>query len=319
MTKSRSTTEIVLLSISGSAALIISPFAVIRWQNSDTTIAIIDAAISLILVVFFVFIFKTRKVDIAKYLLAIFLAVAATVSIAVKGQSQVYWLYPTFIGLYYLIPPKAATGLCLILISTALFVTPTQSDTINTLTILLTTILTSGLAFIIFRSYEIKLIDSEKLATVDSLTSAGNRRALDSKLSDVITSQHRGAYPMCLILIDLDEFKNINDDYGHSIGDSILITACNLMREHTRILDSLYRYGGDEFIIMPLNMELDTAKQLAEKIRSIIEHHKFVSDIKLTLSIGVAEYKADDTPEGWIKRADAFLYKAKKNGRNKVC
>ncbi|TWX52312.1 GGDEF domain-containing protein [Colwellia hornerae] len=314
----RTSTEIVLLSISGLTTLIIFPFAVIRWHSNDTTIAIIDAVISLTLAIFFVFVFKTRRVDVAKYLLAIFLAVAATASIVVKGQTQIYWLYPVFIGIYYLIPPKVATGLCLIIITTVLFVTPIQSDIINTLTIIFTTTLTSVLAFIIFRSHEKKLVDSEKLATIDPLTSTGNRRALDFKLSELVASQHRGAYPMCLILIDLDDFKHINDDYGHSIGDKILVTTCNLIRDHTRILDSLYRYGGDEFIIMPLNMDLNSAKRLAENIRSIIERYKFISDIKLTLSIGVAEHKPDDTPEGWIRRADTLLYKAKNNGRNKV-
>ena len=84
------------------------------------------------------------------------------------------------------------------------------------------------------------------------------------------------------------------------------------------MLDSLYRYGGDEFIIAPLSMNLKTAKQLAEKIRHIVEEHKFIHDIQLTLSIGVSEYNIDDTPESWISRADISLYKAKNDGRNKV-
>ena len=116
----------------------------------------------------------------------------------------------------------------------------------------------------------------------------------------------------------MDGFKAINDEHGHTAGDEILITVCKLIDDHTRVLDSLYRYGGDEFIILPLNMTLDAAKKLAENIRYIVEDHDFIHDIKLTLSIGVSEFSVNDTPESWIKRSDKSLYKAKEGGRNRV-
>jgi diguanylate cyclase (GGDEF)-like protein len=169
-----------------------------------------------------------------------------------------------------------------------------------------------------FRAYNNKQHELALLATIDPLTSSGNRRLLETKLSEVITNQSRVQYSMCLILLDLDGFKDINDEYGHAVGDQILISLCDLVKEHTRAVDSLYRYGGDEFIIAPLNMSLETAKYLAEKICYIVENHEFIHNIKLTLSIGVSEYEIDDTAESWISRADTSLYKAKKNGRNKV-
>lgn len=318
MKNKRSISEIVLLSLTALATLIVGLFAAIRWINNDLTIAIIDLIISVTMATLFVYIFKTRKVDVTKHLFALFLVIATTASIAIKGQLQVYWLYPVIITIYYLIPPKSATGLCLVLITTVSYIISTESDLINILTILLTTVMTSAFAFIMFRSYESKILDFETLATIDQLTSTGNRRALNKKLSDVIASQHRKTYDMCLILIDLDNFKYINDNYGHAIGDSVLITTCNLIKKHTRVLDSLYRFGGDELVIMPLNMGADSARQLAEKIRHIIESHLFDCDVKLTLSIGVAEYKSGDTPEQWLGRADTLLYKAKGAGRNKV-
>ena len=169
-----------------------------------------------------------------------------------------------------------------------------------------------------FRAYTNKQRELALLATIDPLTASGNRRLLGTKLSDVIANQSREQYSICLLLLDLDGFKEINDEYGHAIGDQIIISVCKLVKEHTRVLDSLYRYGGDEFIIAPLSMNLKTAKKLAEKIRHVVENHKFIHDIKLTLSIGVSEYNIGDTPESWISRADISLYKAKNNGRNKV-
>tara|TARA_R110002050_G_scaffold161403_2_gene291036 strand:+ start:1299 stop:2258 length:960 start_codon:yes stop_codon:yes gene_type:complete len=318
MKNKRTTSEIVLLSLTALATLIVGLFAIIRWLNNDIPIAIIDLIISVTMAMLFVYILITRKVDITKLLFAIFLVIASAASIATKGQLQVYWVYPVIITIYYLIPAKVATVLCAVLITTVSFIISTESNLINVLTILLTTAMTSAFSFIMFRSYEKKIVDFEALATIDQLTSTGNRRALDKKLLDVIASQHRQAYDMCLILIDLDNFKYINDNYGHAIGDNVLITTCNLIKQYTRVLDSLYRFGGDELIIMPLNMSLDSAKQRAEKIRYIVENHIFEYDIKLTLSIGVAEYRTNDTPEKWVSRADNLLYKAKEAGRNRV-
>jgi diguanylate cyclase (GGDEF)-like protein len=318
METKRTVTEIVLLLLTALATLIVSVFSAIRWYNDDITIAIIDLIISITMAILCLYIFKTRKVDVTKLLFAIFLVIACTASIAIKGLLQVYWLYPIIITMYYLIPPKSATALCLLLITTTSFIISIETDLINVLTILLTTLMTSTFSFIMFRSYERKILDFEALATIDQLTSTGNRRALDKRLADVIASQHRKTYDMCLILIDLDDFKKINDNYGHAVGDNVLVTTCNLIKQHTRVLDSLYRFGGDELVVMPLNMDLKSAKQVAEKIRCIIENHVYDCDIKITLSIGVAEYQPDDTPEKWIGRADTLLYKAKDAGRNQV-
>ena len=216
-------------------------------------------------------------------------------------------------------PLKLARITASILISAILIVIYPKVELTAFFTVIATTGLTASLSFVIFRSYHDKQNELSLLASIDPLTSSGNRRALGLKLADVIASQHREAYTMCMILIDLDDFKEINDDHGHAIGDQILVTVCEQITKHTRVLDSLYRYGGDEFIIMPLNMNIKTAKRLAEKIRGIIELHDFTHNIKLTLSIGVAEYKAHDTPESWISRADTALYKAKESGRNIIC
>ena len=314
----RTTSEKVLLSLSLLATITISPFTVLRWLNNETTLAIIDGIISLTAITFFMFIYITRKICIAQKLFALFLVAATLTTIYIKGESQVLWVFPAFIAIYYLMPLKLASITSAVLVLATLAIVNPNVNLISSFTILATTVLTASLSFVIFRSYHETQNELLLLASIDPLTSSGNRRALDLKLSEVIESQHREAYTMCLILVDLDKFKEINDSYGHAVGDEILKNVCELIKKHTRVLDSLYRYGGDEFIIMPLNMSLKTARVLAEKIRDIIEQHKFVHDIELTLSIGVAEYKASDTPELWISQADAALYKAKESGRNKV-
>lgn len=314
----RGVSEKVLLSLNLLGSISILPFAILRWQYGDITLAIVDGIISITLLVFFSYIFITRKTAVVKILNAIFLAVALLTSIAIKGQSQILWVAPAIIAIHYLVPVKHATIINIILLSIMLIIVFPHTDLIGFITILSTTSLTASLSFVMFRAYNKKQRELALLATIDPLTATGNRRLLETKLSDGIANQSREQYSMSLILLDLDGFKGINDEYGHAVGDQILISVCNLVKEHTRVLDSLYRYGGDEFIIAPLTMNLKTAKHLAEKIRHIIENHKFIHNIKLTLSIGVSEYNIDDTPESWISRADISLYKAKNDGRNKV-
>jgi len=314
----RGMSEKVLLSLNLLGSISIFPFALLRWYHGDITLAIVDGIISITLLVFFAYIFITRKTAVIKMLNAIFLVIAFLTSIAIKGPSQILWVAPVIIAIYYLVPIKYASIINTILLSIMLIIVFPHTDLIEFITIISTTGLTVSLSFVTFRSYDNIQRELSLLATIDPLTASGNRRLLETKLSEVIANQSREQQPICLILLDLDDFKEINDEYGHAVGDKILIAVCNLVKEHTRVLDSLYRYGGDEFIITPLSMSLKTAKQLAEKVRDIVDNHTFIHDIKITLSIGVSEYNINDTPESWIGRADVSLYKAKNGGRNKV-
>jgi diguanylate cyclase (GGDEF)-like protein len=314
----RGISEKVLLYLNFFGSISIFPFAILRWHYGDITLAIVDGIISITLLGFFSYIFVTRKTTVIKILNAIFLATALLTSIAMKGETQIFWVAPTIIAIHYLVPIQHAKIINIILLSIMLIIVFPDTDLVGFITILSTTTLTASLAYVMFRAYHNKQHELTLLATLDPLTASGNRRLLETKLSDVIANQRREQYPMCLILLDLDNFKDINDEHGHAVGDHILKSVCSLIKEHTRVLDSLYRYGGDEFIIAPLNINLKAAKKLAEKIRDIVDNHKFIHNIKLTLSIGVSEYKIDDTPESWINRADVSLYKAKNTGRNKV-
>ena len=316
--KNRGIQERVWLLISLIAFLCILPFTFIRWYYGDVEIAFLDGVISIILLFIFTYTYRTRKIEFAKNLIAVLLSMAALMSILLKGQSQIFWVHPTIIAIFYLIPIKFASVINILLLTIMALIVFPLTNLVDFITIIATTTLTICLSFLMFHSYNKKQHELTLLATLDPLTNTGNRRSLNTKLSKVIASQNREQTPSCLILIDLDGFKAINDEHGHTTGDEALITVCNLINEHTRVLDSLYRYGGDEFIILPLNMTLNSAKNLAEKIRCIVEKHDFIHDIKLTLSIGVSEFSLHDTPETWIKRTDQSLYKAKKNGRNRV-
>jgi len=121
-----------------------------------------------------------------------------------------------------------------------------------------------------------------------------------------------------MIVFDIDHFKKVNDTYGHSAGDYVLKTIADIVRKTIRKIDYLVRWGGEEFVIIPSETNLEKAHALAERIRKITESYKFDTVGKVTISMGVTEFEEGDTGDSFIKRADDAMYKAKEKGRNRV-
>ncbi|HHT9111543.1 MAG TPA: GGDEF domain-containing protein, partial [Candidatus Brocadiaceae bacterium] len=170
------------------------------------------------------------------------------------------------------------------------------------------------------RTAQLKLAleELEKLATTDKLTGAHNRRKFDEILSLEMSRARRIDQPLSMIIFDVDHFKRINDTFGHQAGDDVLKMLVGTVREKLRILDVLARWGGEEFIVLTTSTDLEGAIILAERVRAVVEEQCFSFTEHITISLGVAEYKQDDTADSFMQRADSALYRAKRNGRNKV-
>jgi diguanylate cyclase (GGDEF)-like protein len=162
------------------------------------------------------------------------------------------------------------------------------------------------------------------MATVDALTQVRNRRYLNEHASVLMRSARKSQQPITLLVFDLDKFKNINDTYGHHIGDKVLILVCDLCKHALRKSDELFRIGGEEFVIICRDTNESSGELLAERIRSIIESTPLITEdghvIKITISIGGGSFVAEDgdTLERWLQLADERLYLAKQSGRNRV-
>ncbi|MFT6195263.1 MAG: diguanylate cyclase (GGDEF)-like protein [Cognaticolwellia sp.] len=316
--KNRSAAEKMLLIFSAFCAIAILPFVYLRWLDGDMLMASIDAIMIFLATVFFVFIYYSRKVKTAKLLLCGFLAASVVTTIAIRGQSNIFWLYPSMIGFFYMLSARLAGIICFVaimLIAVTLFPT---SSTLEFLTINFSLLLTAVFSYVSFDNYSKINSKLTLLASIDPLTLSGNRRALDIKLKKILIHQKRAYSNVSLLLLDVDYFKKINDKYGHASGDAVLVELVALIQKHSRSLDDLYRYGGEEFILLPLNLNLAEAKRVAEKLCALIAQSTFVDDIAVTVSIGVAKYRSNETALAWISRADAALYLAKDSGRNCV-
>lgn len=158
----------------------------------------------------------------------------------------------------------------------------------------------------------------KKLSQIDVLSGLFNRRFLINRIEEEISKYKRNQTPFSILLIDVDYFKAINDKYGHAKGDMVIKKISHLMSKYTRSTDICARWGGEEFIILATNSDLEGALKLAETFREVIEKNNFEIKIPLTISIGLATYKEGYEQEQVLKIADERLYKAKKNGRNQV-
>jgi diguanylate cyclase (GGDEF)-like protein len=159
----------------------------------------------------------------------------------------------------------------------------------------------------------------EILSHTDSLTNMHNRFSIMKILDEQLSSSKNKNRPLSLIMFDLDYFKQINDKYGHSAGDSVLVEISELVKENLRDADCVGRYGGEEFLVTLPNTDLDISKIIANRIRQKVEKFKFKSVESVTISIGLIEVSKDESRHEVLKRVDKLLYKAKEQGRNRVC
>jgi diguanylate cyclase (GGDEF)-like protein/PAS domain S-box-containing protein len=156
------------------------------------------------------------------------------------------------------------------------------------------------------------------LSEFDVLTGIYNRRAYEIKLEGMLNAAVRYKRPLSLIMFDIDDFKNINDMFGHATGDSVLKEIASAIKEGLRATDFFARIGGEEFMIITSETSLEMATNLAERFRAKIENYNFTIGTKITLSFGVSAYRESITKENLEYFVDLALYEAKQKGKNRV-
>lgn len=233
------------------------------------------------------------------------------------GGPAVLWLYPLAVANYVMLTARQALSLNLLAI--ALVLPSTFADTS-----LAIRFIPSMLMICIFlHIFSLQLLKKSqmihRLITLDKLTSAGNRRALDDLMERIQSRPLGQSSQIAMLMLDLDHFKAINDAHGHPEGDKVLQAFSHLISTRLRRGDHLFRFGGEEFVVVLESAGLEGAIRVAEDFRQLVADSRLGPNQDLTVSIGVAALGAGEFIDAWITRADSALYEAKRLGRNRVC
>ncbi len=171
------------------------------------------------------------------------------------------------------------------------------------------------------KTMKVELASAKEEVLIDGLTQIYNRKAFDKKIGDSFKKKSKKKRPFTLVMIDIDYFKKVNDEYGHTVGDEILKKVARTIKETFRLNDYVARYGGEEFSVMIDRIDSHYIMNVCERLRVAIEAINFTVDaetIPTSASIGIAFSKQSDTPKTLIDRADKALYLAKESGRNTI-
>ncbi len=161
----------------------------------------------------------------------------------------------------------------------------------------------------------------QELAYIDPVTLTGNRRYAEVALQSRIDELQRYGWSFGVLFLDLDNFKDVNDRYGHQTGDDVLLFVAKTLSSNLRTSDFVARWGGDEFLVIITNVSGSTLASMSEKMRLLVSHsflHSEKGKIRVTVSIGGSMARADDTPQSVLHRADKALLAIKSGGKNRV-
>lgn len=157
-----------------------------------------------------------------------------------------------------------------------------------------------------------------RLSITDPLTGIYNRAKFNDELKQNVWCSKKNNTPLSIMIIDFDDFKKINDTYGHLIGDNVIIECTSLIQKDIRDSDIFARWGGEEFVLILPNMDIVHSLEMGERLRKKIENCVFKDMVKLTCSFGVAQLSSDDDIESLLQKVDKMLYEAKSTGKNTV-
>ena len=170
------------------------------------------------------------------------------------------------------------------------------------------------------KALQTKVLQLEKTSNLDPLTRTYNRRALEGYLGSICQIKNR-KFETYILMIDIDDFKIVNDEYGHLAGDRVLIFLAKLISNTLRDGDKVFRFGGEEFLVLLTRSSEEIAKKVANRILHGVRENTLLYkqyQIKITLSVGITHFRTDDSYDSFIERADKALYKAKDSGKDQI-
>jgi diguanylate cyclase len=306
----------IITLMGGFAVLGIAPFAVYRFMTGVWVMGVINSLLVLCTILAVHYSWKTGDTKRPGLFLMVVNTTGAIVSATFLGVFGLFWLYAAFLANFFLAAPaKAVTASIIAIVTLGAHGAAFETLPIK-ISFMVTATLVSVFAYIFAYRTQTQHQRLEQLATIDPLTEAYNRRTLETELEAAIDTYQRYGKNYGLMMLDLDYFKHINDRFGHEAGDRVLKNFAQLVVQSTRKVDRLFRVGGEEFVLLLPNTDLEGLQIAADHLTRNIATKLIGPDGPVTVSIGAAGLQPDEDWQQWLRRADIALYQAKDAGRN---
>ncbi len=298
-------------------------FIPIRLSQGEINIGIINLVLVLLMLLVNK-LFLMRKVNLAKNIFVVSFFIMMFVTMVTSGAKQVYWLYPGAAMVFFTMPPKSALAATTALVLVVSALIANELTKVEWLQIVSSVLSTVFVVYIFCSRVEHHFNKLDVEAGTDVLSGLENRRSFNKYLSKVVNATTEGqenSLNVYLAIIDIDNFKDINDTYGHTVGDDVIKHLAIILEANLRRYDNAYRIGGEEFALIICAPNSDAVLVSLERLRQTVINspyhvHKSSKQLNYTVSIGVAEFNGDK--EAWYTSADEAMYKAKRNGRNTI-
>lgn len=306
----------IITLLGASAILGITPFAIFRFVQGNLQAALVDLAILAGIVVSVTHAWVTGRTERSGLFLAVMTSFSAVVVGAVVGEPGLFWIFPCLVTSFFLARPRLAILINIGAILALMAQVEIFRSMVQMWSFAAGAVVVSACAYVFAHRNESQRERLEHLATIDPLTGVRNRRSMDQELALAVANADRTGLPYSVALLDLDHFKKINDDYGHSVGDEVLVDMVALTQQNTRKTDHLFRYGGEEFVLLLPGTHGAGLKTALSNLQQVLRKHLKYPGGPVTASFGVAQLLVGESVDSWLARADAALYRAKASGRD---
>lgn len=312
--------QLAVITLLGMIALLgITPFTVLRAIDGNWPAFTTDILIQSGILVSVLRAWLTGDTHGPSLFLAYYIGAMVVVAIIVLGTAAEYWFYPTIVASFFLVDRRHALAITLLVVAILMLTGIVHTQTSEMYSYFVTAVVCALLSYAFAYRTAMQRDQLETLASRDALTGAYNRRTMMDEMERAQQTFAREKSPCGILLLDLDHFKRINDLHGHRAGDQVLIRLTRLLEKTVRKGDRIFRFGGEEFLILVLQTDQEGMASLAEKLRGTVEKNICdPDDHPITASIGCALLHPDEDIDSWFGRADKALYAAKDAGRNRV-
>ncbi|KPQ30598.1 MAG: GGDEF domain protein [Marinobacter excellens HL-55] len=308
-----------IITLLGICAIIgITPFAIMRFVQGNVVAGLIDLGILAGIVGSLARAWLTGDTRRSGMVLAFIICVGAVLVGAVMGEAGLFWLYPCLVTTFFLVSSRVAAALNVTSVLVLMSIETAFSSNVQMWTFAATAATVSACAYVFAYRNQDQRERLEHLATIDPLTGVKNRRSMDEELDLAASNAERTGLPYALVMLDLDHFKQINDVYGHGVGDNVLTDLVALIDHNTRKSDQLFRYGGEEFVLLLPGVDGDSLQRVMDNLQGVLRKHLKYPGGQVTSSFGVALLRHGESVDSWLTRADEALYKAKQSGRDRI-